>query len=117
MSKKTTEMTVSELSKAVPGMSDADLAAAYQAEHAAGGDKLRKGAIAALVDEAKARGLTLAGDAQAAPADHAAEIAAIAARLDALEGAAKPEVTRAEVLSLFRKLEALAAHLNFRLPA
>ena len=41
-------------------------------------------------------------------------------KADELEGSAKAgtgEVTREEVLSLHRKLEALANHLNFRLPA
>lgn len=138
--KTTTEMTIAELEKAIPGMSEEELRAAYQAEKAAGADKERKGAVSALEAAAKSRSLELAGpaasDGQLAAAtpgaqpatdatdeereDHAETIRKLTARVDELEGAAKKgtgEVTREEVLALHRKLEALANHLNFRLPA
>ncbi len=102
MEKKTTEMTITELEKAIPGMGDDDLRAAFAAEKAAGADKERKGAISALEAAAKSRILELT------------------ARVGKLDGAAKSGtggVTREEVLALHRKLEALANHLNFRLPA
>lgn len=141
MDKKTTEMTITELEKAIPGMSDDQLKAAYQAEKAAGVDKERKGAITALEGAAKSRSVELTADPAASdgaltlatpgaqPAtdatdeereDHAETIRKLTARVDELEGSAKAgtgEVTRAEVLALHRKLEALANHLNFRLPA
>lgn len=140
MDKKTTEMTIPELEKAIPGMGDADLRAAYDAEKAAGADKERKGAIIALEAAAKSRSLDLAAApvsdgalALATPGaqpatdatdeereDHAETIRKLTARVDELEGSAKAGtggVTREEVLALHRKLEALANHLNFRLPA
>lgn len=140
MDKKTTEMTITELEKAIPGMGDDDLRAAFAAEKAAGADKERKGAISALEAAAKSRSLELtaapvsdgalalatpgaqpATDAtDAEREDHAETIRKLTARVDELEGSAKAgtgEVTREEVLALHRKLEALANHLNFRLPA
>lgn len=140
MDKKTTEMTITELEKAIPGMGDADLRAAYEAEKAAGADKERKGAISALEAAAKSRSVDLAAApvsdgalALATPGaqpandateeereDHAETIRKLTARVDELEGSAKTgtgEVKREEVLALHRKLEALANHLNFRLPA
>ena len=139
--KKTTDMTISELEKAIPGMSDADLQAAYGAEKGTEGHKERSGATDALEAAAKDRGITLTDPAKASdgelstategaqPAtdasdeereDHAETIRKLTARVDELEGSAKSgkgEVTREEVLSLHRKLEALSNHLNFRLPA
>lgn len=140
MDKKTTEMTITELEKAIPSMGDDDLRAAFAAEKAAGADKERKGAISALETAAKSRSLDLAAApvsdgalALATPGaqpatdatdeereDHAETIRKLTARVDELEGSAKAgtgEVTREEVLALHRKLEALANHLNFRLPA
>lgn len=130
MDKKTTEMTIPELEKAIPGMSEDELRAAFAAEKAAGADKERKGAISALEAAAKSRSLELtAATPGAQPAtdatdgereDHAETIRKLTARVDELEGSAKAGtggVTREEVLSLHRKLEALANHLNFRLPA
>ena len=139
MDKKTTEMTITELEKAIPSMGDDDLRAAFAAEKAAGADKERKGAISALEAAAKSRSLELtaapsdgalaAATPGAQPAtdatnkeseDHAETIRKLTDRVDELEGSAKAgtgEVTREEVLSLHRKLEALANHLNFRLPA
>ena len=138
--KTTTEMTIAELGKAIPGMSDEELRTAYQAEKAAGADKERKGAITAMEEAAKERSLDLAAApvsdgalALATPGaqpatdateeereDHAETIRKLTARVDELEGSAKAGtggVTREEVLALHRKLEALANHLNFRLPA
>lgn len=140
MDKKTTEMTITELEKAIPSMGDDDLRAAFAAEKAAGADKERKGAISALETAAKSRSLDLAAApvsdgalALATPGaqpatdateeereDHAETIRKLTASVDGLEGSAKAgtdEVTREEVLALHRKLEALANHLNFRLPA
>lgn len=142
MDKKTTEMTITELEKAIPSMGDDDLRAAFAAEKAAGADKERKGAISALEAAAKSRSLDLAAApvsdgalALATPGaqpatdateeereDHAETIRKLTARVDELEAAkgekAKGEApTREEVLSLHRRLEALANHLNFRLPA
>lgn len=143
MDKTPTEMTIKELEKAAPKMSDEELLAAFKAEKAAGPDKERSGAVELYEKLAAEREITLtdaepktdgelaADTAGAQPAgptatedereDHAETLRKLNKRVAELEGAAagegKGEVTRAEILKLHRQLEALANHLNFRLPA
>lgn len=138
MDKKPTDMTLAELDKAVPNMSDADLQAAYAAEKSTEGHKARDGAIGAYEKAAKDRGVTLTdpeaqSDAELASETPGAQPAGpsstdderdahaetIRSQVEAAEAKAADggEVTREEILALHRKLEALANHLNFRLPA
>lgn len=146
-----TKMSVVEVDKAVSKATDDELRTAYAEEKAAGPDKERKGAIAALEAEAMARGITLtvpnaATDAELAGqvpgaqpaggnateedrARHAEALArakeelgitALEGKVAALEDGSIPSGAdfdaRTEILKLHRALEAMANHLNFRLP-
>lgn len=138
----TNEMSITDLKAKLPEMSDADVQAAYVTERTTEGHKERAGALDAIKEAANKRGLQLTlpnepGDAQLSQAtpgaqpvvngteqqrdEHAETLKAINARLDELEAAGqvpdgKEFNARDEVLKLHRGLEALAGHLNFRLP-
>lgn len=125
--KKTTEMTVTELEKAIPGMDAKALKAAYAAEKAAGPDKERSTAIDALEKAAESAGVDLGGgdegNANDAAAQEIAELKARVAKLEKTSGKSKVKPSsgngddRAEVLAIYRKLDAIAGHLNIRLPS
>lgn len=72
--KSTTELTIPELSKAIPKMTDEELKAAYVAEKAAGPDKERKGAVSALETEANERELILTEEAPLVDGELAKEV-------------------------------------------
>lgn len=128
MDKKTTDMNLTDLGKAIPGMSDDELRAAWLAETETEGHKARAGAVEAIKDEAEKRGEL---EAMTRPSDGSGETettekapetpAEREARLrnaadDALMAQIEADPRKA-LLTIHRGMEFIANHLNLRLPS